>query len=270
MALLVRCPAKINTFLSVGPPDAKGWHPLRSIFQAIDLCDELLIEVASKDEVVSDAEWLPSENTLTKALAAARKVLFFPPLRVALRKRIPAQSGLGGGSSDAAGLLRAIRKLTEQNVDWISVAASIGADVPFFLVGGKASAEGYGEVLTPLPDDNERLMLVAKPSVGCSTPEMFKRLDQAPREWRDFAEDDALYNDFLAIAPAECRSLRDHLIAFGALDAGLTGSGSAVFGFFEDHTSALTGAELAKQLPGIETWPTRTLTREESLEMREI
>ena len=267
MKLTVACPAKINTFLSVGPPDARGWHPLRTIFQAIDLHDDLLIETAGQDHFSTDAEWLPKQNSVTKALEAMRRVIPVPPVKVRLIKRIPAEAGLGGGSSNAAGMIRAAIELAGQapsSADLARIALSLGADVPFFLVGGRAKGEGYGERLEPLPDPPHSYLVVAKPWANCSTAEMYKLLDRGERSWRDFPTGDEVYNDFEAVAPEESKRAIALLKSFGATSAGLTGSGSATFGFFDNHTEALTAAELMKAEEFCQVWVASTLPRTET------
>ena len=130
MKLVVACPAKVNLFLSVGPPDATGYHPLRTVFQAISLFDELMIEIADRTEILCDWAGLPPENTLTKTLRLLQEIAILPPLRIYLNKRIPPQSGLGGGSSNAGGLIRAARKLVPSITDLeaFMIARAVGAD----------------------------------------------------------------------------------------------------------------------------------------------
>lgn len=265
MRVTVRCPAKVNLFLAVGPKDARNYHPLRTIFQAVDLCDILTIDdEAAKTQITCNWAGLPADNTLTKTLRLLSEVLILPPLAIHLEKHIPAQSGLGGGSSDAAGLLRGLQKLgfglsTAQAMD---VAAAVGADVPFFLVGGLAKGEGYGEKLTPLPDPKEQWLVLAQPEARCSTVGAYGRLDAQPYPWLEFPTEDILYNDFERVAPQECLDLIAKLKKEGAQDAALSGSGSAVFGRFESKNAAESAL---KTLPPTDCWSVRTLDRAESL-----
>jgi 4-diphosphocytidyl-2-C-methyl-D-erythritol kinase len=264
MRLRVPCPAKVNLFLSVGPPDRRGYHPIRTIFQAIDLCDTLEVEVADSDEVVCSSEEVPENNTVSKTLRLLKEVVNLPPLRVTIYKRIPSQAGLGGGSSDAAGLIRAAKAIAQVPVpeaELHGLAQTVGMDVPFFLIGGKALGEGYGERLRPLPDSPEEWFVVAKPPVGCDTAAAYRLLDEKPRDWKDLPTDDTLYNDFERVAPCESLDLIERLQVLGARDAALSGSGSAVFGRFNDrHT-----AERASKQIESETWVCRSLGRQESL-----
>jgi 4-diphosphocytidyl-2-C-methyl-D-erythritol kinase len=263
-SLRLKCPAKVNLFLAVGPPDLRGYHPLRTVFQAVNLCDDLVVEFGDgKAETiveVAGAE-LPEDNTITKTLRLSREVFSRRPSRVEVHKGIPIQSGLGGGSSDAAGVLRALAHAQGRPIDAevISIASAVGADVPFFLIGGRARGEGYGDIVTPLPDPLEDWYVIAKPEAGCSTVDMYKKLDASPRDWLGWPAGDPLYNDFERVAPSECLDLLHQLLTLGARDAALSGSGSAVFGRFADRGSAESAADV------IGGWAVRTLSRTESL-----
>lgn len=261
MHWLVRCPAKLNLFLSVGPIDRRGYHPLRTIFQAVSLFDTLTVSAAEKDEV--QAPGLPEDNTLTRTLRLLKEVVELPPLRVVLDKYIPMESGLGGGSSDAAGLIRAakaIAKMPIPEAELMGLAQTIGADVPFFLVGGRAIGEGYGERLTPLTDPEPIEFVLAKPSTGSASKAAYDRLDRLTYEWA-VLDDMRVYNDFERVAPAESLELIQRMRVMGGRDVGLTGSGSAVFGTFDDPEEA------RRQLADAGYWSVRarTLSREASL-----
>ncbi|RYG19328.1 hypothetical protein EON82_21590 [bacterium] len=233
----IECRAKINTFLAVGPPDKRGWHPLRTIFQEIDLADTITIEPAEVDEVAFSVQGVPAENTVTKALRLIREHEEVPPLRIHVEKRIPMESGLGGGSSDAAGLIRHLFAGRSEDLKW-HTARAIGADVPFFLYGGRAKGTDYGDFISPLPPLPKRWLVLARPAEGCPTPEMFRKLEEKPREFRDFPTEDELYNDFERVAPCGSLELIERLRVYGADDAALTGSGSVVFGRFPDRDTA--------------------------------
>lgn len=272
MKVRVLSPAKINTFLAVGPPDQRGWHPLRTIFQAISLSDEMTVEVgASEPGVFCDWEDLPAENTLTKTLRLVSEAVDLPPVRVDISKRVPAESGLGGGSSNAAALLRVLRAwMPEALPDYFlaETAQSVGSDVPFFLIGGRAKGEGYGQVLTPLDDEEPLWLVVARPQEGMSTPAAYRALDSSPREWRGWPEEShELYNDFERVAGCASLELIERLQVKGASRAGMTGSGSAVFGWYPDEASAQRAAEELKREGAPFAVAARTLSREESLWM---
>jgi len=268
MLLTVRCPAKVNLFLAVGPKDHRNYHPLRTIFQAIDLCDVMTItDGEGRHQVSFDDPAVPSDNTVIKALRLLSEVLPLPPLRISVEKQIPAESGLGGGSSNAARVIRAAQRIAGVSIptgELNGIAQAIGMDVPFFLVGGRARAEGYGEKLTPLTDPVPGWLVVARPNVGSGTGDAYRRLDEAAYEWREFPQMDELYNDFERIAPCESLDLIERLMALGARDAGLTGSGSAVFGRFASEAAASAARSLV-EAPS--AWVAKTLSRAESLAM---
>jgi 4-diphosphocytidyl-2-C-methyl-D-erythritol kinase len=195
-----------------------------------------------------------------------------PPLAIRLTKRIPAQRGLGGGSSDAAGLLRAAGRLLGLPVPeraLSEVARAIGADVPFFLVGGTAKGRGYGDLVTPLDDAPTMWLVVASPAGGCETAAAYRKLDAKPRVWRDFPDGCELHNDFESVAPEDSLRLKRRLIDAGALGALLCGSGSAVFGVFDSKEEADQAAEElnAEGIPFAAS--TRSLSRSESLVIEE-
>lgn len=263
MKLGVLCPAKINLFLAVGPPDATGYHPVRTVMQAISLYDDLEVEFGGQGFEVVGAG-LPEDNSVSKALRLSREVLALPPVGIRLVKQIPIEAGLGGGSSDAAGLLRALTRYQSRVsvTELSSIATAIGVDTPFFLVGGRARAEHYGEQVIPLPDAPVEWYVVAKPEAGCASGAMYAALDGQERDWREWPETDSLYNDFERVAPAECRDLIERLRGLGARDAGLTGSGSAVFGRFDSEARAESAAN---SMADVRHWIARSLTRSESL-----
>ncbi len=250
MSLVVQCPAKLNLFLSVGKKDLRGYHPLRSIFQAVTLYDELHIERASSLSFECDDPRVPLDNTVIRAARLMMEVADFPPVSIRLIKRIPSEAGLGGGSSDAAGIIRASKSLMSAllpDYEKKAIAKSIGADVSFFLLGGRAKAEGYGNILAQLPSpDPVEWYVIAQPEDRCNTKDAYSRLDEMEYEWRDFPAEDILYNDFERVAPCGSLELIERLQVHGAKDAGLTGSGSAVFGRFNSEAEATKAEERMK------------------------
>lgn len=256
-SLKLLCPAKINEKLSVGPPDERGYHPIETVFQAVGLFDVLTIAPAAADSFVCDRE-LGGLNTVERAWNLMREYVALPALAVTLEKHIPSESGLGGGSSDAAAFLRGVNRLLGLKLgdkELFEVALAVGADVPFFLLGGRAEGRGYGEKLTPLPDGPTKWLVLAKPEVSCSTAGMYARLDSVGRPHE-------VTNDFELVAPSECLSLIERLRALGSEQAGLSGSGSACFGYFSSQNEAhIAGA----RLPGIWRRVVKTLTKQESI-----
>jgi len=185
--------AKLNLDLEVVGRNPDGFHDLRTTFQAIDLHDLLEIERADQTSLtVSGFEIDESHNSVLDAQhalqnACGRKL----PARVHIEKRIPPGSGMGGASSDAAALLRAIKTIYGLDVDLTPVARQLGADVPFFLVGGRARAEGRGERLTRLPRE-AAWFAVAWPGIELSTAAVYGAWDavrgEGPNQLRQAAE----------------------------------------------------------------------------------
>ncbi|MFY9234293.1 MAG: 4-(cytidine 5'-diphospho)-2-C-methyl-D-erythritol kinase [Fimbriimonadaceae bacterium] len=271
MILTVHCPAKVNLFLSVGPRDASGYHPVRTIMQAVGLYDTLTISTNTQQTQIR-SNWvdLPENNTVAKALRLASEVVPLPPMDIHIEKRIPAGSGLGGGSSDAAGLMRALQVLWPQKIrplTYFGIAVAIGVDVPFFLLGGLGRAEGYGERLTALPDPAEEWIVIGMPEAVSPTKQAYAALDLQEYDWREFPMEDELHNDFLLVAPEESHRMIGQLIESGARDAGLTGSGSAVFGRFHSQEMAAQARDRLRESACNQAWTARTLTREDSLKV---
>lgn len=262
----LRCPAKINTFLSVGPPDKTGYHPVRTVYQSIGLFDEMTIEHARTECVTFIGQSIPHENTVTKALRLLRELVPIPPLNVTVNKHIPSEAGLGGGSSDAAAVVRYAAKLFPDVVTFQfanEVARAVGADVPFFLVGGRARGTGYGDVIEPLHDPDPYWVVVAKPACGVSTPSAYSLLDSKARRFEDFS--DAPYNDFERVAPCESLDLIGSLLSAGAKSALLCGSGSSVYGAFTSQGEAKYASSQVSRTPNVVTWVAPTWTRMECL-----
>ena len=258
-----RAYAKLNLTLGVRCKRADGYHELDMLMQTIDLCDTVTVTRASDIIVTASGMLLPTNNTLRKA-AAYYQALTGRGAHIHVTKRIPAEAGMGGGSADAAAVLRAMDRLYGE-VDRETlreIALKVGADVPFCLEGGLCRAEGVGEILTPL-SGMPLHFVVTKPKQGVSTGALFSAL-QLPRALPDtvsamqaLADGDldtlaphiqnALEAPAEALVP-EIRSSREKLLEQGAVAARMTGSGSAVFGLFRTKEDAERAAEALKDL----------------------
>lgn len=251
--IVVRVPAKVNLVLDVGARRADGYHGVRTILQAVSLFDYLSARPApSLTLTCSAGEAIPPRENLAwraaELLGRSAGVRAGASLR--LRKYIPSGAGLGGGSADAAAALIACARLWQ--LDWsrerlADLAAQLGSDVPFFLWGGTAFAQGRGEVVEPLPALPPWPALLAKPARGSPTPRAYALLDAvdrrphpdpgpllaavrapAPDRGRVIA---LLGNSFeAALLPArpDIAALRQGLLDAGALACVVCGSGSAV------------------------------------------
>jgi len=243
-------PAKINLTLEVLARRDDGYHGIRTVMVPLALADELAIEPASAFSFECDRGDLSDERNL--AVRAVRALEVDPKVTLRLRKCIPSEAGLGGGSSDAAAVLRAAMEGAFGPVarrDWIAVARSLGSDVPFFLAGTGALVEGTGERVTPIGVLPRWHVLVVKPPASVSTATAYAELDKRERTVRprresisirmvealqraDFDAVEALVqNDFqetIAQLVPEVRATFDALREAGAGNALLAGSGSCV------------------------------------------
>lgn len=269
MTLRVLCPAKLNLFLSVGPKDASGYHPIRTIFQAVDLFDEMLISTATQSSITSNIV-LPQDNTVSRAIRLMREAAVVPCLQIHLEKRIPTGAGLGGGSSDAAGAILAINRLLPKSLpgDTLSdIARAVGADVPFFLRGGRARAAGYGELLTSEETPPGQWFAIAKPEIGVSTSEAYAKLDELSFPFAELPDADQLHNDFERVAPTESREAARRIkLLLG--EGGLTGSGSAVFGRASSEEAARDAVDELERM-GYSAWAVKAIDSGPIVELRD-
>ena len=253
-------PAKLNLFLHILGRRPDGYHELQSCFQFIDLCDEITIEVRADGQIrrALDIPGLPESADLCLRAAHALKEATGSPLGadIRLRKRIPIGGGLGGGSSDAATCLVALNDLWELNLpidDLAALGLKLGADVPVFVRGRVAWAEGVGERLTPLYPPLapvEPNYLILKPNVFVSTAAVFQdpelTRNSAPITIHGFLASGGR-NDCLGVVrrryPEVAHAL-DWLSLFGS--ARLTGTGACVFLACENEDLA---QEIMRKVP---------------------
>jgi 4-diphosphocytidyl-2-C-methyl-D-erythritol kinase len=262
-------PAKVNLVLHVGPRRADGLHELCSIFASLELADELTVEPAEADAVVCPG--IEEPNLAATAVEAFRDAtrdrgvgaMPLPPLRIAIEKRIPVAAGLGGGSADAAAVLRAANQVAGAPFDAAGlrgIARAIGADVPSQIEPRHALVTGAGETVEPLELPDMALVLVPA-APGLSTKDVYAEADRLPstRPTLDPAHVRALAraplaalargmeNDLeaaaLSLRPELARTLAK-LEAAGALAARITGSGPTAFGVFAALAEAETAAAL--------------------------
>jgi len=251
-------PAKLNLSLQVFGKRPDGYHNIRSVMVPVSLYDEVTVEEADAGiSVECDAPGVPTDaaNSCHKAAALFLAWAGTPAgVRIRIRKAIPPESGLGGGSSDAAAALKGLIALTGKHPPpeaLLAMAVRVGADVPFFLPGGAALVEGIGERLTPLPWNVPFHAVIVRPAFGLSTREGYARLgreqgDPPPRgnvpSFRTFTDvAAAVRNDFEeAWGPShpEIAAIRRELLSAGAGAAGLSGSGSALFGLYASERLA--------------------------------
>jgi len=255
--LIADTPAKINLTLRVLSRRSDGFHQLDTVFQAIDLWDTLEFELADAITLTTDHPELAADASnlvrraanLLQTLAGSKE-----GVSIRLRKRIPLRSGLGGGSSDAAATLLACARLWGLDIDVAGLegaARQLGADVPFFLHGGTARGTQRGDRIEQLAPFGECPLVLGIPPFGLPTSEVFKRASEwltlpansvnfpalFGHKWQQPNDFGFLGNDLqkgvFAIRP-ELRRFRKALLAAGASMALMSGSGSTVFGVFDD------------------------------------
>lgn len=278
MKLTELAPAKLNLTLEVGEKRSDGYHEVQSVMSCAALYDEVTLESGTSGGIsmTCDCPGLPLDDT-NLCLRAAK--LFFKKtgipcdgLHIELSKRIPMQSGLGGGSADAAAVLRGLRKLYRPEMmikDLERMAAELGSDVPFCVRSVTAMVRGRGEQLLKLPKLPLCWFVICKPEFSFSTAEMYAKLDEKELvssidtlglikalEYQDMQEiSDRLGNCFEGVLEesSEIFAIKNRLLVLGARNACMSGSGSAVYGLFtqEDEAKA-AAAELQKAYP--QTW----------------
>lgn len=280
MARTVRrfCPAKINLFLEVRGRRSDGYHDILTVLAPVDLGDLLEVQEARRFSLTVEGALLPGVNTVEKAWRAALRRRRLPGARVRLIKRIPAGSGLGGGSSDAAAFLRALEELYGPVPDLESAAAEVGSDVPFFLAGGPALAAGRGEHVALLARAPRLDAVLLWPGFPLSTASVYSRVREfltkpSPDvmnflnalDRRDGARlGRALFNRLegpaFALRP-ELARLRERMARLPFAAVRMTGSGSALFGLCASRAEArLLAGRLRRDEPGtlvteVSSWP---------------
>ena len=264
-SLRLRAFAKINLCLHVLGRRPDNYHELRTIFQTISLHDTLALSLVANGKIsleVSDATLSAGpENLVWRAIDAMRRELKLGlGVHAKLEKRIPVARGLGGGSSDAAAALVGVMRLAKKSMPLErlrEIAASLGADVPFFLFGGRALAVNRGDEIYPLPDTRKQSIVVVSPrDIGVSTKDAYQWISaeltnctEPPKIWGFCAlcwsRQGRVANDFeqpVFSRHPRLKEIRDGLLERGAADAALAGSGSAVFGIFRNPARARRAA----------------------------
>lgn len=256
--------AKINLTLDVLDTRPDGYHNLKSVMQTVSIRDDIEIDLGTGApwRLVCDKEGIPCDE---RNLAWKAAKVFFDAtgkdpdgLEIRIVKRIPSEAGLGGGSADAAAVLRALNRHYDAPFSVLALAelgAQVGSDVPFCVLCGTAMVEGRGERLRKLPDMPDCFMVVCKPNFSSSTPELYRKIDAEPIGKRPdhqqmesalLAGDlgkiaEHIYNVFDPIVTREHLELnyiKSIFNSYGAVAHQMTGSGSAVFCIVESFEYA--------------------------------
>lgn len=269
--LTLKAYAKLNLYLDITGRRSDGYHELKTVMQSVGLYDELTFELlpGTGIELTTDRGDLPTgpDNLVCKGILAAMSFGgaghegLGCKIKVHLKKNIPSQAGMGGGSADCAAAIIAVNELFHLGLyedELMQVGKLCGADVPFCIKGGTALCEGIGERLTPLTLPEGITFAISKPDDAVSTPEAYKLFDLCGKpgagDYEAFETaltsgdikrlGGSVYNAFTAAcAPASVRNEISRLGDSGALGAEMTGSGSAVFGIFGSEAAAELAAD---------------------------
>ncbi|MBR5295449.1 MAG: 4-(cytidine 5'-diphospho)-2-C-methyl-D-erythritol kinase [Clostridia bacterium] len=262
MKITLTAPAKINLTLALTGLREDGYHLLESVMQPLSLADTVSVsKIPSGITISCSKEGIPlnEKNLCYKAAKAyLDEAKIDGGVKIDLIKCIPDGAGMGGGSSDAAAVLKAMAALYPAKVDLFPIAAKIGADVPFFLMGKTCLCRGVGEELTPIsfPLKKSLFCVVLKPKESLSTPEVYRRYDLGKPDFSSPLSDkeieilngsspqaffSLMKNDLelpaMTLLPAVLET-KELLLSFGADAAMMTGSGSAVFALFLNEEKA--------------------------------
>ena len=262
-------PAKINLTLDVGAKHPDGYHDIISVMTSVGLYDELTVETGTGTGTITLTCSDPSLSCDETNLAYRAARLFFEHtcipcdgVAIHLEKRIPMQAGLGGGSSDAAAVLRSLRQLYAPNMmlrELERISIVLGSDVPYCVGGSTTLVLGRGEQLIKLPAMPEGWVVLCKPSESYSTADMYRRIDElGPRlavdadgMYQALQENDlelvakSVGNLFTQVLPEHSGvpAITEQLEELGALRSCMSGSGSAVFGLFASREAAQAALE---------------------------
>ena len=251
--------SKVNIGLKVLDQRDDGYHNIYTVFQELDFRDTITIEKTGDGcTIKTNVDWIPTDESNICHKAYTSLKIKFPNIggvSIQIEKNVPIGSGLGGGSANGAAVLKGINKLYDlglSNRELEQIGASVGADVPFFICGKTQLGEGIGDKLTSLPSHIQGTYLLVIPHISISTPWAYSELknklnpeNKLPNFVGFFSGDNSsleiFENDFERIViPAypEIGAIKRKLLELGARFASLSGSGSTVFGIFDEDASA--------------------------------
>jgi 4-diphosphocytidyl-2-C-methyl-D-erythritol kinase len=283
--------AKINWLLRILGKRTDGYHEILTVLQTISLADEIAFELRENSEIVllCDDAAIPTDesNLIVKvALALRERLQNTPGVEISLLKKVPAQGGLGGASSNAAVTLLALNSLWRASLkreELMRIASRLGADVPFFFSGGRCLGTGTGTNISELPDAAKQHLIIVTPNAAVSTANAYASLNSASltsfesasmlsRSSAELVSAHSgqwpLHNDFekviFEIEP-EIGRVKVALLEAGALGALLAGSGSSVFGVFEDEAARDRAVDNLRCKAGWRVFSCETLGRAEYL-----
>jgi len=261
--MLLRAFAKINLDLRVLGRRSDGYHELKTIFQAVDWHDEILVEPADRFEFSAPGTPEDETNLVVRAVRAYERLAGIKAnVRITVKKNIPVGRGLGGGSSDAAVTVIGLQRMFKRALPFEEVPyvlRELGSDVPFFALGGRAAGYGRGDEVYKLDDAAEYWVLLVDPGIMIATKEAYSWLTVPDKSnniegFRDDAElgcaGDVWTNDFEGPVFArypQLAAIKEELLELGAYRAALSGSGSTVFGQFQMVSDVIRAANALKE-----------------------
>ncbi len=265
--------AKLNLTLDVLSKRDDGYHDLDMVMQSISLCDTVSVRIGDGEgiSVISNIRHIPNDerNIAYKAALAFETAtgISCGGIHIAMEKRTPSSAGMAGGSADGAAVLRLLSELSDAHLsdeELCEIGVTVGADVPFCIIGGTALARGKGEILTRLNPIPDCFFVIGKPKHGASTKNVFAKIDSCPiprhpdtRAMLAAIENGSLsgvcenvYNVFEPVVSEDVREIlgiKNELLGNGAMTAAMTGSGSAVFGIFDSEAEACSAKKKLAQ-----------------------
>jgi len=269
MIIQKKAHAKINLYLKILDKLPNGYHNIFTVMQKISLCDNIKININQSEtqniNIICENKNIPDDKTNT-AYKAAQLFLEYTKIisdiSIKIEKKIPSQAGLGGGSSDAASVLSGLNEYYNfilSKKELLEISAKIGADVPFFVSEANcAVCEGIGEIITPINIDlSDFYCLIVKPVYNISTKQAYEDFDKFINSKHQNNTDITKYihNDFSNLIFSQnnnIKEIKDLLIKSNAAAAELSGSGSAVFGIFNNLKTSKKCEAIINQRPDIE------------------
>ncbi|NBG88049.1 4-(cytidine 5'-diphospho)-2-C-methyl-D-erythritol kinase [Isachenkonia alkalipeptolytica] len=258
---------KINLYLEVIKKREDGYHDLQMVMQSIGLYDEVSLQKKERDEITlyTNSPYIPTdEGNIAVQAAKLMKEEFQidQGVEISITKNIPVAAGLAGGSANAAGVLKGLNELWElklRDEKLRELGLRLGADVPFVLMEGAAVAEGIGERLTPIEGLKNTWLVLCKPGISISTPEVYKALDLEALERRPLPPgflsaiekrdlrtlSKTMYNALESVTAKKhgvIEDIKKKMMQYNAIGAMMTGSGPTVFGIFKDQDRAKKAA----------------------------
>tara|TARA_B100001248_G_scaffold83793_1_gene61080 strand:+ start:5007 stop:5855 length:849 start_codon:yes stop_codon:yes gene_type:complete len=262
--ILLKSYSKVNIGLKVVKKREDGYHDIHTVFQELDFHDQILLKKSNSGcSFTSNVTWLEDNNSnlCVKAWELLSERHNISGVHIDLKKNIPPGSGLGGGSSNAASVLKGLAKLYNLNIGYeelIKISSLIGADVPFFIHGGCQLGNGVGNKLVEIEHSDDKVFLLIMPEIHIDTKATFKKF----KKFLDCSQEKVNFvkfivknkflfeffeNDFeTIIVPAypEIGQIKKTILEQGALFSSLSGTGSTVFGVFDDEAKAIFAESL--------------------------